>query len=77
MTTMRGSFKRVEHVVRTIRCEMEAPVEVKEMEIALTWVRQEFVRRNGREPNCDNDFWLEPMDEAVAFVFKVEEQNTI
>jgi len=73
---MRGSWQRVEHVVRTIRYEMEAPVQVPELAIALNWVQQEFKRLNGREPTYDNDYWLEPMDEAVAFVFKVEERNT-
>lgn len=72
---MRGSYVRVEHVRRTIRYEMEAPVEAKEMGIALSWVRQEFKRLNGREPDCDNDYWLEPMDEAVAFVFQVDERR--
>ena len=72
---MRGTWTRVEHVVRTIRYEMEAPVHAKEMGIALTWVRQEFVRLNGRQPEFDNDYWLEPMDEAVAFVFCAEERK--
>lgn len=72
---MRGNSRRVEVVKRTIRYELDAPVEAKELGIALHWVRQEFERLNGRTPECDNDYWLEPMDEAIAFVFEVTEEK--
>ena len=73
---MRGSFQRVEHVRRTIRYEMEAPVQAKEVGIATAWVSSEFERLNGRPIQYDDDYWLEPMDEAVAFVFVVDERTT-
>lgn len=72
---MNGSWRRVEHTRRTIRFEVESPVEVKTVGVVVRWVEQEFERLNGRVPDCDNDWWLEPMDEHVAFVFTVEERN--
>ncbi len=66
------TYRRVETVRRTIRFELPAPVDMKAVGAAINLVDQEFERVNSRETKYDNDWWIEPMDAAVAFVFAVE-----
>ena len=66
------TYRRVEAVRRTIRYELPAPVDMKAVGAAINLVDQEFEKLNGREAVYDSDWWIEPMDEAVAFVFAVE-----
>lgn len=67
---MKG-YRWVEETTKRVRLEFEAPVELKEIGIAFTWIHQKFEELNGRPPTHDNDYWLEPTDEGVAFVFEV------
>lgn len=71
------TYRRVEVVRRTIRYEFETPVSAKTVALGAIWVQQEFQKLNGREPEYDNDWWLEPMDEAVAFCFAVEDKTAV
>jgi hypothetical protein len=64
-------YRRVEVVRTTVRYEFDAPMSAKTVGIALAWVAQEFKKLNGRPLEFDDDYWLEPMDDAVAFVFAV------
>jgi len=66
------TYRRVEAVRRTIRYELPAPVDMKAVGLAITWLEQEFEEANGRKPSYDNDWWIEPMDGDVAFCFAVE-----
>lgn len=66
------TFSRVEVTRRTIRYEFSAPVEYKAVGVAIAWLTQEFETINGRKPEFDNDWWLEPMDDGIAFCFAAE-----
>jgi hypothetical protein len=65
------TWRRAEEHKRTVRFEFEAPVDAKVLGFALHLVATEFKALNGREATYDNDYWLEPTDEGVAFVFEV------
>lgn len=67
----------VEETTRRIRLEFTAPVEAKECSIAFTWIHQKFEEVNGGPPSSDNDYWLEPTDEGVAFVFEVRDRKEV
>lgn len=71
------TYRKVETVKRTIRYEFEAPVDMKTLGLACTWVAQHFERVHGRMPTYDNDYWLEPTDEGIAFCFTAEERRDL
>lgn len=71
------TYRRVETVLRTIRFEFPAPVDAKAVGLAITWLEQEFEKVNGRKTSYDNDWWIEPMDDAVAFCFTVETKTGV
>jgi hypothetical protein len=63
------TWRQIEVTKRTIRFEFASPVDLKTLGVACTLVGQEFEKRNGRMPSHDDDYWLEPMDEGIAFCF--------
>ena len=65
--------RRIEITKRLIRHEYGTPLERKDLHNAITWIGQQFERYNGRAPEYDNDYWIESMDEGIAFVFEVDE----
>lgn len=70
---MNSSFQWTVRTTSEVRLEFpDGPIEAKEVGIALSWIGNRFEETNGRPISNDNDFWLEPLDEGVAFVFRVE-----
>lgn len=70
------TYRRIEALRRTVRYEFEAPVDAKTIGLALTEVETELERLNYRRPDRDNDYWVEPTDEGIAFVFECETTAT-
>ena len=69
------TWRQIEVTKRTMRFEFEAPVDLKTMGIACSMVASAFEKRNGRLPSYDNDYWVEPMDEGIAFCFLAGEET--
>lgn len=65
------TYRRVEVTTRRIRYEFEAPVTAKTVATGAAWVQNDFEKLNGRPAQYDNDWWIEPTDDGVAFVFDV------
>jgi len=66
------TYRRVVSVRTTVRFELTAPVSAKDLSTILSTLQQEFMVKNGRSLKFDNDYWLEPTDEGVAFCYLVE-----
>jgi hypothetical protein len=67
------TYRRVVAVCTTVRYELKAPVSGKDLSGILSTLAQEYNVKNGRTLKYDNDYWLEPTDDGVAFCFLIEE----
>lgn len=61
--------RKVITTVTTIRLETPGKVDRKHLSYVLALLEQEFANANARRPEYDNDWWLEPTDEGIAFCF--------
>lgn len=66
------TYRKTERSQKTVRFEVDGPVDRKTMRVMTATVEQEFAKRNGRAASYDNDWWIEPNDAGVVFVFIVE-----
>jgi hypothetical protein len=77
---MNGSLRETTLTTRTRRITWtgadERPrIEAKELGILLTRGRNAFETVHGRQPEWDNDYWLEWGDETIAFCFAEPDQE--
>lgn len=66
--------RRVVHTTTIIRHEMDGPpgqgIDRKHWGFLFNTFLADFTRVKGREPEWDNDWWVEPTDDGVAICYK-------
>jgi hypothetical protein len=69
---MNVDYHQEVETVKTWRIITTGPMSMKNHSFVWNMTMKKFQELNGREPSSDDDVWIEPHDDGIAYCFLVK-----